>query len=103
MSDICPKCGLPQELCVCEAIARESQTITVSVVKKKFSKVYTIVEGITDKNIDLHELTKQLKNKLACGGTSKDGRVELQGNHIQSVRKVLIGMGFGPGSINLKP
>ena len=103
MSDICPKCGLPKELCVCEAIARESQTITVSVVKKKFNKVYTVIGGITDKNIDLQELTKQLKNKLACGGTSKDGRIELQGNHIQSVRNVLINMGFGPGSISLKP
>ena len=102
MTDICPKCGLPKELCVCETIAREAQTISVYTVKKKFGKVYTIIEGIRDKNIDLHDLTKELKNKLACGGTAKEGRIELQGNHLQSVRDVLIKMGFSPGTINLK-
>jgi len=102
MTEICPKCGLPKELCVCEAIARESQTIKVYIEKKKFGKKYTIIEGIADKNIDLHDLAKELKGKFACGGTAKEGRIELQGDHLQSVRKVLIQMGFSPGTIDLK-
>ena len=102
MTEICPKCGLPKELCVCEAIAREAQTINVYTEKRKFGKVYTIINGVADKNIDLQDLAKELKNKLACGGTSKEGRIELQGNHLQSVRDVLIKMGFSPGTINLK-
>ncbi len=102
MTDICTKCGLPSELCVCEAIARESQTITVRIEKRKFGKKYTLIEGIADKNIDLHDLTKGLKNKLACGGTTKEGRIELQGDHMVKVRDVLMKMGFSPGTINLK-
>ena len=53
MSEICSKCGLPKELCVCEAIARESQEITISLDKKKFGKTYTVVRGIDEKEINL--------------------------------------------------
>ena len=102
MSEICPKCGLPTELCVCETIARESQTIKVFVVSRKFGKKYTIVEGISDKNIDLTVLAKQLKNKLACGGTSKKGHIELQGDHRNNVKKELMKMGFSPGTIEVR-
>lgn len=102
MSEICPKCGLPKVLCVCEAIAKESQKIKVYVVNKKFSKYYTIVEGIDTKSIDLKEAAKTLKSRLACGGTIKDRKIELQGEHKQAVKKFLIEMGFAPESIEIK-
>lgn len=94
-------CGLPQELCVCETIAKESQKIIVRLEKKKFNKMSTIVEGIESKEIDLKELASSLKSKLACGGTSKEGRIELQGNHLQKVRKALLNLGFSPESIEV--
>ena len=62
MNDICPKCGLPKELCVCEDIAKESQKIVIKREKKKFGKMYTIIEGINAKEIDLKDLVKKLKN-----------------------------------------
>ncbi len=31
----------------------------------------TIIEGIDEHDIDIEELTKTLKAKCACGGTSK--------------------------------
>ena len=99
MSEICPTCGLPKELCVCESIAKESQKIVVKSEKKKFGKVNTIVEGIDDKAIDVKELTKKLKNKLACGGTFKAGRIELQGEHRLRVRDLLREFGFAKESI----
>ena len=99
MSKICPKCGLPEELCVCETIAKESQTITVKVVKKKFNKVYTVIEGIDAKEIDLKDLTKKLKSKFACGGTVKNGVIELQGDHKADVKDVLIEAGFAQETI----
>lgn len=99
MSDICPKCGLPKDLCVCESIAKESQKIEVTTDKKKFGKVYTIINGIDTKEIDIKSLLKKLKSKFACGGTAKEGRIELQGNHKSKVKSILVESGFAPESI----
>ena len=102
MSEICPKCGLPKELCVCETIAKESQIIKVYVIKKKFGKKYTVIEGIDSKEIDLKDLTKKLKTKFACGGTAKEGKIELQGDHKQRVKENLVQMGFSQETIDVR-
>ncbi|MFP4402902.1 MAG: translation initiation factor [Candidatus Woesearchaeota archaeon] len=102
MSEICTTCGLPKELCVCEEIAKEAQKIEVYNIKKKFGKVYTVIEGMNSKEIDIKDMTKKLKNKFACGGTVKDGKIELQGNHKQNVRETLVNFGFAPESINIQ-
>ena len=102
MSEICSICGLPKELCVCETIAKESQRIVISIIKKKFGKKYTIIEGIDSKQIDLKEITKKFKNKLACGGTVKETWIELQGDHKQKVKEFLIENGFAPETIDVR-
>lgn len=102
MSEVCPKCGLVEELCVCETIAKESQLIKVFLERKKFKKFYTIIEGIDEKEIDLKDLAKKLKEQFACGGTAKDGRIELQGDHKSKVKNVLIKMGFSQESIEVR-
>ncbi len=96
---VCVRCGLPTDLCVCESIAKETQKIIVSTIKRKFGKVYTIIEGIDTKEINLDQVAKTLKAKLACGGTAKENRVELQGDHKAKVKEHLIGMGFAPETI----
>jgi translation initiation factor 1 len=102
MADICNTCGLPKDLCVCEQIAKESQEIIVKIVKKKFGKKYTMIEGIDTNEIDIKELSKKLKNKFACGGTAKSGYIELQGDHLQKVQEALIGLGFAPETIKIR-
>lgn len=102
MSDICETCGLPKDLCVCETIAKESQKIEVRVEKKKFGKKYTVIGGIDEKEINIKDLIKKLKERLACGGTAKTGTIELQGDHKHQVRDILIGMGFAPDTIIVK-
>ena len=102
MSNICSTCGLPDDLCICEDIAKGSQRVTISIEKKKFGKEYTIVEGLNENEIDMKDLSKTLKNKLACGGTAKDGRIELQGNHLSDVPNILIDNGFSPDTIDVK-
>ncbi|NQU98367.1 stress response translation initiation inhibitor YciH [Candidatus Woesearchaeota archaeon] len=102
MSDICTTCGLPKDLCVCETIAKESQKITAKIVKKKFGKKYTIIQGINENEIDLKDLAKKLKTKFACGGTAKDGIVELQGDHLKRIREELVSLGFAPETIEIK-
>lgn len=101
MSEICPKCGLTKELCVCEAIARQDQVVKVKTVKRRFGKLTTVVEGIDDKSINLKELARKLKEKFACGGTVKNGVIELQGNHVNNVKIELIKLGFDENSIKI--
>jgi translation initiation factor 1 len=94
MSEICPKCGLPTEICVCEDIAREQQKILISVDKRRYGKMMTIVDGINPHELDIDSLITKLKKKCASGGTIKDGRIELQGDHRSKVKEALEEMGF---------
>lgn len=97
MSDICPVCSLPQDLCVCETIKKEEQRIEIKVVKRRFGKLTTLIGGI--EGLDLKEIAKELKSKLACGGTIKEGAIELQGDHSIKAKKILEELGFSPGSV----
>ncbi len=102
MAEVCPNCGLPKELCVCETIAKESQKIIVSTVKKAFGKLNTVITGIDEKEINLKDLAKKLKTEFACGGTAKDGKVELQGDHKQKIKGSLVRFGFAPETIEVR-
>jgi translation initiation factor 1 len=93
MADICSKCGLPKELCACGTIAKEEEKVRVYFVKKSFGKKITMVEGIS-KSLDPKDILKELKTKLACGGTIKDNVIELQGNHVQKATEALVKLGF---------
>jgi len=77
---ICANCGLPQDLCVCETIAQEEARISVTVERRKWGRLTTVVEGF-DKNIDVSDLATKLKSKLACKsiGLSKE-KEEEEGN-----------------------
>jgi translation initiation factor 1 len=91
--NICPKCGLIEELCVCGEIGKEEQILTIRTEKRKFGKIITIVSGF-NKEVNIKEIAKELKQKLACGGTIKNQEIELQGEHKKKVKKTLIEMGF---------
>lgn len=91
--DICPKCGLPKEACVCEGIAKTEQKIKISIVKKRYGKIVTTITGI-DPDIDMKQIAKKLKTRLACGGTVKNNAIELQGEHRKKTQEILEELGF---------
>ncbi len=97
----CPKCGLPEELCVCETIAKEARKIRVYTVQKRYGKNITVIKGVDTSKIDVKELMKTLKSKLACGGTYKNEEIELQGDHRQRVKEILVKEGFPKGIIEV--
>ncbi len=84
--------GLPPE--ICEELNAEQQIIKVHLDVRKFGKVVTVIEGIDEKQFSLKEIASKLKTALAAGGTYKDGRIELQGDHRRRVKELLVQMGF---------
>lgn len=93
MVEICSVCGLPKDLCVCQEIAKESQKIKVRAEAKRYQKMMTIIENL-DTGIDLKDLCGKLKRKLACGGTVKERHIELQGDHRDKVKRLLVSLNY---------
>jgi len=102
MAEICPVCGLPSDLCVCEEMSKEQQRIRIRLERRKWGKKYTIIDGIDSKGVDLRKIASELKNKCACGGTAKNEQVQLMGDHRDTVRESLIKMGFPEENIEVQ-
>lgn len=98
---VCSKCGLPKELCVCENIKKEQQSIRIYTEEKRFGKRITVIEGLENSGIDVKAVAKKLKSKLACGGTYKDNKIKLQGDHKQKVVELLKKEGFSESNIEV--
>ena len=90
LSSLCG--GLPPELC--EQLTMEQQVIKIKLEKRRYGREVTIIEGLNEKEINLKKLASELKSKLATGGTYKNGRIELQGDHRHRVKQILVEMGF---------
>ena len=71
----------------------ERAQIVVSTEIRRFNKPVTIVQGL-ENHKDVLSITKNLKSKIGTGGTFKDGKIMLQGNHKGEVAKLLIAFGF---------
>lgn len=97
--DICPKCGLPLQACVCEDIAKTEQRIQVQTEKKKFGKLVTLISGF--QGVDLKTIAKGLKENLACGGTIKENVIELQGDHTKNAKRALAKLGFPEDTVQI--
>jgi len=72
-------------------MAREAAKVKVYSVRRRFGKSVTIVEGVQEGGKDL---AKKLKTKLAAGGTMKEGKIEIQGEHVSKIKKILLDSGF---------
>ena|SRR3989344_4639614 len=96
--DICPRCGLPREACVCEELAKTQQQIKIDVVKRRYGKVATTIAGLNS-GVNIKEIAKKLKTELACGGTIKNNVIELQGGHKKKVIELMISLGFSRNMI----
>lgn len=93
MSKLSQIAGLPEELLEFDKIEKEtSQRIKVFTTTKRFKKLVTIIEGIDANELD--KTAKDLKHKLACGGSAKEGVIVLQGDHKEKVKKYLVDSGY---------
>lgn len=87
--------GLPSELGIDHDLERERTELTVETDTRRYGKTVTIVSGFDAATVDVSELASDLKRELATGGSVKDGRIELQGEHVDAARRLLRERGFG--------
>jgi len=98
MSDICPTCGLPKDICACPTIEKSQAQITIKLEQRKWGKKVTIILGLSE---NLKMTTKKLKNYCACGGSRKNNRILLQGDQREKVKMFLEKEGYPEERIEL--
>ncbi len=96
---VCPGCGKPVAACVCRhaAPAAPSADGIVRVsreTKGRGGKSVTLVRGLGLEAEALAALAKRLRTACGAGGTVKDGVVEVQGDHCDTVIAALVKEGI---------
>lgn len=95
----CERCELPLERCRCprnaagRIVLPAEQPARVRREKRR-GKLVTVIDGLDPEASDLGGLLKQLRSKLATGGTVAAGMIELQGDHRDRVVEFLRGLGY---------
>jgi translation initiation factor 1 len=95
--ELCPKCGQPLETCTCESKKEVPRNVTVRVgreTKGRRGKGVTTISDLPLEDADLVKLAAKLKQRLGTGGTVKDKRIEIQGDHRDRLVTELENMGY---------
>jgi len=77
----CPKCGKPLQKCACGQAAAPAGDGRVRVerqTKGRKGKGVSLITGLPLAEKELKVLAKELKQRCGCGGTVKDGVIEIQ-------------------------
>lgn len=96
----CPGCGQPVAQCLCKQLTKAAAVpagdgiVRVSrETKGRKGKGVTLVRGLALDEAALTALAKQLKAACGSGGTVKDGVIEVQGDHVETVMARLVAAG----------
>jgi translation initiation factor 1 len=88
------ECSCPPLVIEPPRLPPESQTARLRLEKRPKGKVVTVVSALDPDGNDLPALTASLKASCGTGGTLKEGRIELQGDHLQAVERALEAIGY---------
>jgi translation initiation factor 1 len=95
---ICPECGLPVAQCRCKkgAVRPQPDGIVRVLLEKKgrAGKTVSVITGLPGSDEDLKQLAADLKRRCGTGGTIKDGLIEIQGDHRDTLLEMLKARGF---------
>ncbi len=93
----CPDCSKPVDACICKQTAIPDGDGIARVrreTKGRGGKTVTTISGVPLADEPLKELASLLKRRCGCGGSLKDGVIEIQGDHVQLLLDELIKQGF---------
>lgn len=71
---------------------KEIQTGNLTVLidrKGRNGKTATLIEGFTLPLAEVEEIARKIKNKLGVGGSTREGEILIQGNHLEKVKNIL--------------
>lgn len=94
---MCPGCGRPVDACICKQaiIPATDGVVRVSLeTKGRKGKGVTVIRGVPLGVDALAEFGKQLRQGCGSGGTIKDGVIEVQGDHRDTVLEMLKARGW---------
>jgi len=95
---LCPNCRRAVRECVCPKGAPGTVKIgTVRVgreTKGRAGKGVTTVTGLPLPPADIEALAAQLKKRCGSGGTVRDGVIEVQGDHRDTIVAALVKLGW---------
>lgn len=95
---ICPRCDKPHSQCTCRKSPLRPQGDGIVRVgretKGRRGKGVTTIAGLPLDPDGLLQLAAQLKNRCGTGGTVKEGRIEIQGDHRETVVAELELLGY---------
>ena len=82
---VCPACGKAVANCVCSQNRSNPESNGVVRVgretKGRKGKGVTVITGVPLDHSELTKLGKELKKKCGSGGTVKNSKIEIQGDH----------------------
>lgn len=95
---LCPKCHQLKKTCTCTseppAPSKSSVVRVRREAKGRGGKGVTVISDLPLDEKNLAELATKLKTRLGTGGTAKDGRIEIQGDHRDRIVTELEEMGY---------
>jgi translation initiation factor 1 len=95
---ICPSCAKPVKNCVCRksssAPAGDGVVRVRRESKGRGGKTVMVITGLPLDEAALTKLAGELKRSCGCGGTSKDGVIEIQGDHGDHILAELAKRGY---------
>ena len=95
---VCPKCRQPTLKCRCgkeePAPAGDGIVHVRRETKGRGGKTVTTVSGVPLGGEALRNLATDLKRRCGTGGTAKDGVIEIQGDHRETIAADLSRRGF---------
>ena len=97
--------GMPDELQeLLGDVDKDASSIEIKVERRKYGKFWAVVSGLKLDSEGLKSLVKNIKNKLACGGTVKGKNIEVllgKTDRSKDLIKALADEGFKEESIHV--
>ncbi|MDN6181063.1 MAG: translation initiation factor Sui1 [Halomonas subglaciescola] len=99
--DTCPHCREALDQCRCDALEEQQRLDALDGIVRirretsgRKGKGVTTLTGIALSGDELKALAKQLKKRCGTGGAVKDGIIEIQGDHRDTLYRALSELGY---------